>query len=91
MLRDTEFLRGLCEGKQVRLRYSHSSPRRDGTSSKRILAYVFVEDGGKPIDVNAEICKQGFTYWYSKYPHDRREEFRGYVEKAREAKRGLWG
>jgi endonuclease YncB( thermonuclease family) len=88
--RATEFLRGLCEGKKVRLRYSRSSPRLDGTSSKRILAYVFVDNGGKPIDVNAEICRQGFTYWYSKYEHDRREEFKQYVEEARDAKRGLW-
>jgi hypothetical protein len=72
------FLRGLCYGKKVRLRHSRSSLHWDGTSSRRILAYVFVDDGGRLIDVNAEICEQGYTYWYSKYPHDRREEFKRY-------------
>jgi endonuclease YncB( thermonuclease family) len=86
----TAFLRGLCEGKKVRLRYSSSSPRRDGTSSKRILSQVFADNDGTPIDVNSEICKQGYTYWYSEYEHDRREEFREYVQNARKEKRGLW-
>ena len=83
--------RGLCEGKEVRLRYSSSSPRRDGTSSKRIPAYVFVDNGGTPVEVNAEICRQGYTYWYSKYEHDRREEFRGYVDGAKREKKGFCG
>ncbi len=84
--RSTEFLRGLVEGEEVELRFSVSGDQIDNTSSKRLLAYVHVGD----TDVNAEICRQGYTYWYDRYEHDRREEFGGYVREAQEAGRGLW-
>jgi endonuclease YncB( thermonuclease family) len=85
------FLKDLVEGKMIRLRYSRSSPRRDSTAGRRILAYISADGADGVIDVNAEICRKGYTYWFSRYPHDRREEFGRHVEKAKKEKRGLWG
>ncbi len=84
--RARDFLKQLVAGKEVELRFSVSGDQIDNTSSKRLLAYVHVGDA----DVNAEICKQGYSYFYSRYPHDRRDEFGGYVAEAQAAKRGLW-
>lgn len=80
------FLKKHVDGREVELRFSVSGDQIDNTSSKRLLAYVHAGD----VDVNAEICRQGFSYFYSRYPHDRRDEFGALVQEAKAASRGLW-
>ena len=80
------FLKGLIEGKTVRLEYDWN--RRD--KYNRTLAYVFLQD---TIFVNAEIIRQGYGFAYLKYPfkEEYMELFRRLEKEARENERGLWG
>jgi micrococcal nuclease len=85
-----EFTRRMAEGKRVRLEYDQATAVRgytDTTPQKRLLAYVFLEDGTL---LNAEIIRQGYGYAFSKYPFARMEEFRRLEREARENRRGLW-
>jgi micrococcal nuclease len=85
-----EFTRRMVEGKRVRLEYDQANAVRgytDTTPQKRILAYVFLEDGTL---LNAEIIRQGYGYALSKYPFARMEEFRRLEREARENRRGVW-
>jgi endonuclease YncB( thermonuclease family)/phosphoglycolate phosphatase-like HAD superfamily hydrolase len=89
------FLIGLLDQGSLHLEYDPNnaeSGHRDSTSSRRVLAYLFVVTSeGKRIDVNAELCRRGFTYDYSKrYPHKRGAEFRQLIEKAKKEGIGYW-
>ena len=53
----------------------------------RSLDYVFLEDG---TDLNAELVKTGFARWYSRFPYERKLEFREYQNLAKKKKVGLW-
>lgn len=83
------FTTRMCEGKRVRLEYDWEKTDRYG----RILAYVFVLEGGTEIFLNAEIIKQGYGHAYVKYPFkdEYMQAFREYERQARENGRGLWG
>jgi len=83
------FTRRMCEGKRVRLEYDWEKTDRYG----RILAYVFVLEGGTELFLNAELIKQGYGHAYLKYPFNdqRMKEFREYERQARENSLGLWG
>lgn len=77
------FTKTLVSGKRVRLEYDWQ--RRD--KYRRLLAYVFLEDG---IFLNAEIIKQGYGFAYTEYPFKHMEDFRQYEREARENGKGLW-
>lgn len=53
----------------------------------RSLDYVFTEDG---IDINAEMVKTGFARWYSRFPYERKWEFKEYQDSAKLDGVGLW-
>jgi len=83
------FTKRMCEGKRVRLEYDWEKTDRYG----RILAYVFVIEGGTELFLNAEIIKQGYGHAYLKYPFNDEymKSFREYEMQAREKGLGLWG
>jgi endonuclease YncB( thermonuclease family) len=89
--RARDVLKGLVENKIVFLRFCPAIRLRGRTSDRRIRAYVYTYRKGRRIDVNAEMCRQGYTYWHTPYPYDRRREFKRYVDEAKKAGRGLWG
>jgi micrococcal nuclease len=78
-----EFVKGLVEGKRLRLEYEQQKIDKYG----RTLAYVYLEDG---TFVNAEIVKQGHGFAYIKYPFKYMDEFRRYEQAARDSRLGLW-
>lgn len=77
------FTKNLVEGKPVRIEYDWQKKDK----YKRLLAYVFLEDG---TFINAEIIKQGYGFAYTKYPFKYLEEFRGYQAEAQKYRLGLW-
>ena len=89
------FLSELLGKGELHLRYDPSNAdggHRDSTLSRRVLAYLFVRTAeGVELDVNAELCRAGYTLDYAKrYPHERGAEFRRLIEAARAAGRGYW-
>lgn len=82
--KSSEFVRGLVEGKRVRLEFDVEKRDRYG----RMLAYVYLKDG---TFVNAEIVRQGYASPYTFPPNVRHAELlREMFREARENKRGLW-
>ena len=51
------------------------------------FSYLMQRDN---LDFNAELVKQGYACAYIKYPTQRGQEFVGYQQEARNARRGLW-
>jgi micrococcal nuclease len=80
------FLRGLVEGKQVRLAYEPAGARIDRYG--RTLAYLFLEPGGT--FVNRELVAKGFAFAYVQYPFQYLDDFRQAECTAREKGLGLW-
>jgi micrococcal nuclease len=78
-----DFLRGLAEGRDVRLEYGHD--KKD--SYDRTLAYLYLRDG---TFINAEIIKQGYGAVYKSYKFRYLDEFLFYENEARSAGKGLW-
>ena len=77
------FTANMVEGKRIRLKFD--SNQRD--RYKRLLAYVYLEDG---TFLNAEIVKQGYGHAYTKFSFKYMNEFRQHEREARLRKRGLW-
>jgi micrococcal nuclease len=77
------FLRGVAEGKKVRVEFDQRKKDKYG----RTLAYLYLEDG---TFINASMVKEGFSAALTKYPFKFMEDFRGYERQAREAGKGLW-
>jgi len=77
------YLRGLAEGKKVRLEYDQDKE----DMYDRTLAYLYLEDG---TFINAEIVKQGYSEVYTTYPFKYMKEFQFYEQQAREARKGIW-
>jgi micrococcal nuclease len=82
-----EFLRGLIDGKTVRLAYEPAGARVDKYG--RLLAYLYREPDG--LFINREIVAQGFGFAYVKYPFAHMDDFRAAERAARENGLGLWG
>ena len=80
------FTRRMCEGKRVRCEYDWEKTDKYG----RILACVFVLEGGTELFLNAEIIKQGYGHAYTRFPFSKMEEFRAAEREAREGGVGLW-
>ncbi|MFA5200536.1 MAG: thermonuclease family protein [Candidatus Omnitrophota bacterium] len=82
--RSYEFTKKLVEGKRVRLEFDTERYDR----YKRILAYVYLEDG---TFVNAEIVAQGYASLLTYPPNVKYADlFLKLYQLARENKRGLW-
>ncbi len=85
----TAFTRKMVQGKRVRLEFDQANAHIGHKDRyKRILAYVFLEDG---TFLNAEIVKRGYGHAYTRFPFKYLDEFRRYEREAREQRRGLWG
>lgn len=79
------FTRGLAEGKRVKLEFDVE--RYD--KYKRILAYVYLEDG---TFLNAKIVEAGYASLLTYAPNVRYADlFLGLYQQARDNQRGLWG
>jgi micrococcal nuclease len=81
------FLRGLVEGRTVRLAYEPAGARIDRYG--RTLAYLYLEPGG--LFVNREIVAKGYAFAYVQYPFQYMDHFRQAERAARENSLGLWG
>jgi micrococcal nuclease len=54
----------------------------------RLLRYVYLPDG---TDVNAELVKNGYAFYYPYFPFTKSEEFKADQAAAKAANKGLWG
>ena len=79
----TRFMRGLVDGKLVRLEYD--GERTD--QYKRTLAYVILEDGTV---ANEAIIRAGWAETYRRFTYRRKPQFQAAEREAREARRGMW-
>lgn len=81
------FLKGLVEGKDVRIGYDGRRPTYD--KYHRRLVYVYL-DGDPPLFVNREILARGYGHLYASHPFAFEEDFRAAEASARRGGRGLW-
>ena len=82
----SSFTKKLLENKFVRLEVDSSQDNRD--KYKRLLRYVFLEDGTL---FNKELIAAGYAYEYTyKIPYIHQAEFKSAQRDAEENKRGLW-
>ena len=82
--RSSEFTKGLCQGRKVRLEYDVEKRDRYG----RLLAYVYLDDG---TFVNARIIEEGYGQTMTIPPNVRYADlFRKLEKQARENDKGLW-
>ncbi len=83
-----KFTKQLCEGKKIKLEFDEAnSANKHIDKYGRTLAYIYLEDG---TFVNAEIVKQGYGFYYVKFPFKYMDEFRQYQREAMENEKGLW-
>lgn len=80
------FTKKLLENKSVRLERDSTQDNRD--KYKRLLRYVFFEDGAL---FNRELIAEGYAYEYTyKIPYTHQTEFKSAQHDAEQNKRGLW-
>lgn len=79
--------KAVLNGKSVRLEADNTQGERD--KYKRLLRYVFLEDG---TNFNKMMISQGYAheYTYQSNPYKYQAEFKQAEREAREQKRGLW-
>ncbi|MFA7115862.1 MAG: thermonuclease family protein [Bacteroidales bacterium] len=81
----SNYVKGLLNGKKVKLRYDVNRYDRYG----RILAYVYLKDG---TFLNADLIKKGFAQVMTFPPNVKfSKKFVELQREARDAKAGLWG
>lgn len=73
----SEFVRNLLLGRRVRLEQDWET--HDNTPQRRVLAYLFLEDG---TDVNAEIIRRGYAHAYRKFDYREKRRFIGLEREA---------
>jgi len=81
------FLKGLIEGKNVRIGYEGRRPTYD--KYRRRLVYVYL-DGSPPLFVNREILARGYGHLFVSRPFAFKEDFRAAEDRARRAGLGMW-
>lgn len=82
----SERMKGLAEGKLIRLEYDGSQGSRD--TYGRLLAYVYLEDGEM---LNRKMVAEGYAYEYTYMtPYKYQTEFKELQNLARSSGRGLW-
>jgi micrococcal nuclease len=82
----SEKMKSLLQGKRVRLEYDPKEGERD--KYKRLLAYVFREDG---LHVNKHLIEEGYAYEYTyDTAYKYQKEFKAAEASAKSAEKGLW-
>ena len=81
------FLKGLIEGKEVRIGYDGRRPTYD--KYRRRLVYVYL-DGTPPLFVNREILARGYGRLFVSHAFAYKDDFRAAEESAKRARLGLW-
>ena len=81
-----DYTKRLTHGKYVTLELI-TGKTRDRTRGKRLLAYVYLENGKM---LNRELVRNGFGYSDSRSPHKYLNEFKELMRKARKNSIGLW-
>lgn len=83
----SKFNEKLVGGKKVKLEYDVNKKDQHG----RILAYAYVKEDGKWINVNAKLLKEGYARIYTLPPNVKYADYFLKLEReARENCRGLW-
>ncbi len=81
------YVKELLDGKQVWFEYDAGREDRYG----RVLAYVYFEQGGKPVMLNKHLLDEGLAQTMTIQPNvAHQDEFADAQTAAREAKRGFW-
>ncbi len=82
----SEKLKSLLDGKKVRIEIDAGEGERD--KYKRLLAYIFREDG---LFVNKQMIEEGYAYEYT-YDTDYKyqKEFKAAEARAKSGEKGLW-
>lgn len=78
------FLRSLIEGKQILVKGDTLNSNKDKYG--RLLRYVFI-DGQ---NMNELLLREGYVYYYDRYPIELREEFAEAENQAKNTRKGLW-
>ena len=81
----SNFTKNLLQGESVYLRYDVDRTDKYG----RLLAYLYRAPDG--LFVNLEIVRQGYGHAYTQFPFKHIELFRYYGNRARTARKGLYG
>jgi micrococcal nuclease len=82
----SEYTKSILTGKKVRIEKDATQGERD--KYKRLLAYVFREDG---LSVNKSLVEEGFAHEYTyDTPYKYQSQFKAAEVRAREEERGLW-
>ncbi|HMK34462.1 MAG TPA: thermonuclease family protein [Desulfomonilaceae bacterium] len=82
------YVRSLLQGKVVEV-WTRKWDRYD--DKNRLLAYIMVPaDGERPLDLNAEIIRNGMGFVTRDYVHVTFASYRQLEEDARKHQRGLW-
>jgi len=74
-----DFVRDLVGDKKVRVRELGKD------QYDRVLGEVFIDD----LNLNKELLRNGYAWWYERHARDRLD-YRNLEREAREAERGLW-
>lgn len=83
----SKFNKQLVGGKKVKLEYDVQKKDQYG----RVLAYIYVKQGGEWINVNAELLREGYARVYTLPPNVKYSDY--FLELEREARencKGLW-
>lgn len=82
----SEYTKSILTGKKVRIEKDASQGERD--KYKRLLAYVFREDG---LFINRDLVEEGYAHEYTyDTPYKYQKQFKAAEVRAREEERGLW-
>ncbi len=81
----TAFAKKTLDGRDVHIVLSK---RRTRGKYGRLLAYVFLERGGRMF--NEMLLEEGLAYADLRFPHDYRKQFEATEKRARRAGAGLW-
>ena len=81
----TRYARGLLEGRRVHVVLA---PKRSRGKYGRLLAYVFLERGGRMF--NEMLIEEGCAYADRRFPHPYKRQFEDLEKRARKQAVGLW-
>lgn len=79
------FAKDTLEGRTVHIVLA---PKRTRGKYGRLLAYVFLERGGRMF--NEMLLEEGYAYADRRFPHPYRDQFQDIERRARREGRGLW-
>jgi len=82
----SDFTKRMTFQKTVRLELAEGQTR-DNTDSRRLLAYVYLQDG---LMLNRELVARGYGYADPRFGHRHMKVFKNLMRFARKNKNGLW-